>query len=192
MKSFFTLASITFALLGGNIQSSAQQLTKDDLKKMNKLEIVVDNQKVYPDARLFSIDEDYLDLAIKLRNPEGYSTEVYTQKQIRLDDIDEITITNSKKSFWYALIGGAILSTSSFLIAKEIFDKRKSYATLKIIGQDYKDGTFEPYLAGTIGLGIGVGLGLSVTESKVFPKKDKKHAYWRLKSFSYDKKKRKK
>jgi hypothetical protein len=107
-----------------------------------------------------------------------------------MKDIEVAMLRNKKKCNLYSIIGGLALGTASYFLAKEIFYRPKERLSLTImglVGQNYQSAVWEPYFAATVGLGVGVILGTSLSESKVFPSKDPRQSYWKLRTMSHNK-----
>jgi hypothetical protein len=161
---------------------SQDNLLPGEFRTMNKLDIVINGKKVFRDSRLHKLEQDSISFILPLTRGY-YEPVIYKEHNLNLSSIDEIVISHRKKSMLYSTAGGIVLGSISYLVARQIFNKPKEQFSTNIIGQDSVDGPFEQYLAGVLGVGLGITIGKTLAELKVFPKKDKKVAYWKMRKF---------
>ena len=178
----FPLLLLAFSPQTAFLQTRNRTPKQAAINKMDKLEITIDNKRVYPYSRLYKLGTDSLLVIIPVAEGNDYGSGVNAMKTFELASIDEIVHSSRKKSILYSVIGGIGLGATSFFVAKKLFDKPREQLSINAIGQEYVGNAFEPYLAGVLGLGLGITIGRTMAETKVFPKKDAKEAYWRLKA----------
>ncbi len=187
-----TLSVFLVSATGYGQQLSKSPLSNADFLRMNKVELKQKGELAFENSRLYKVNEDSIFLAVPHFNGQYY-TNHHSVARFDMDNVDEVLIRNRKKSNLYSIIGGVVLGTASFFIAKEVFfrpKERLSLVMLGMVGQEYESAVWEPYAAATLGLGTGVLIGTSLAESKVYPSDDPKYAYWKMKTMSYKKKRK--
>jgi hypothetical protein len=182
--SLYFLLLLLPACLLPNLALRAQNLQllpEEDIRKLNKAEMKVKGVDYFPSARVFGVSPNSVTLYVPVSEGIDYR-QVFAPKEFMFENIDQLTVKDKKKQLLYSVIGGVAGGALAYAGGRKIFEPGPN-ENLRAIGQTPKGGKYEPYLAALLGIGIGVCIGDALSEVKVFPKKDKKHAYWRLRKF---------